>query len=382
MKNICLLYVESDTHKGNFDDRLDVIDELKGLSDFNLHINTNVPNKFNQIKNVSLDKYTRPVFSYVEKLIYAVKKSIELEESVLLVDASKLDIITDDLDYFKSLDSDTILTQVRWEDDALIGLKYYEGWHHIREYCKLIGLDYSILIPKYEHIIYFPYNKNSNNLLTTLEEFKIVLEFSNLWHKPNILSENDGRWGFGQGEGIVLIAALEKLNMETKEFEKVNKNKYMLEYKRGLGSHFSDTKSPLVMLNNFINCGKMGANIDEKYQEVCQHLFTDETTFFIEEQTYNFIYKNYYKLSEYFIIVPTSTIKEKQKHFSDVITRKYGLHRDCWVFLPKKPIKNRHLFDIVGYKEIKNSWFKSSKKLSDTKKYWVGVGKTFEFPKI
>jgi hypothetical protein len=367
--------VESDTHKGNFDDASNILEELGVLKDFNVHINTNVPEKFKGLPISSLDIYTRPVFSYVEKLIYAVKKSIELKDSVILVDASKLDIIIEDSEYFKSLDGDTILTQVKWEEDAIMGLKLSGWWRHIREYCELIGLDYNNLIPKYEQTIYFPYDEHSKELLIGLEEFKVVLEFSNLWHKPNILFEKTGRWGFGQGEGIVLAAALEKLNIKTEEFEKVNTNKYMLEYKKG--PHFEDVRSPLVLLNNTINCSREGSDLNQKYQEVVQSLFVDETKLYIEESTYNFVRENYgKKLSEYFIMVHSNKLTKKEKSFSDIIIKKYGLDKDCWVLLPIKPVEGRHLFDIKGYEVIKNVWFKSSsRQFHDTKSHWTNIKK-------
>ena len=157
--------------------------------------------------------YHRGIWSYVEKLIFALKVAIENKSDVVFIDADELHKIPIELLQEKPFVKNKINYIQKW-----LGINIYrntgDDFKTFRNYFEKIK---KVKIPEnlplvWEYFYYFPYSDKLKDLLHTLEQIQPILEYNTLVNTPPDIVitgsiKTSSSIKLGSGEGIALAIA-------------------------------------------------------------------------------------------------------------------------------------------------------------------------------
>lgn len=181
-------------------------------NNFDVHVLTDKKNKFS--KFFTTYQYDKLVWSYFDKLIFAITLVKNTGSDVFFCDGDEIDNISSNfITNFKG--GKFILTKGEWETTTPIwsDIKFKgKYWKPFRKFLKKQNIN-PYFCPAYrEQHIYFPADMDTYSLLYSLEMVKPVLEYSSI-------IEQSGYSGTGSGEGAGLGYAIIKNNLKIDFFD-------------------------------------------------------------------------------------------------------------------------------------------------------------------
>ena len=179
---------------------------------WDVHVLTNQPDYFPECE---VEKYKNKIFSYFDKLLFALRLVEKYEEGVLYIDADWIHNISPDFPKtFKG--SEDVLYFGNWPNgDTFNDYKNDPYFINLINYWnKNSPIVYNDLPTILEWILYIPYTEKISSIIYDIEHIKPVFEY-------NSVTIDTGYPGIGNGEGLALSYALCKNNTPIKKFDKI-----------------------------------------------------------------------------------------------------------------------------------------------------------------
>ena len=202
MKNICITAVNE-----RYRDTL--ISQISRLQEFswNIHILTDKPENF---INFNTEYYPYSIFSYVDKILYPIRTSLQIQQPVLSVDANKLEELTDEF-LEKGTISNNFMYLQKWPNAEYLDFFDNSYFTVLIEYFESIKFDYHKLPCLVEQVFYIPYFPQLKKALNNIEHIKPILEYISVLN-------NFPYPGTGNGEGIALAYGIVNNNFNLEKF--------------------------------------------------------------------------------------------------------------------------------------------------------------------
>ena len=177
------------------------------LEDWDVCVLTNKPEEFPNAFYV--EEYKDFIFSYVQKITFALRTLIKFKRGGLLIDADNL--VRLPKSFFNKHHTYEHIQIVEYWGVSMKELKKSELFINLQRFSKEFDVDLTKTKPVSENIIYFPYTPLLVDILYDVERTKPIVEYTSLFN-------ND--FGYlGHGEGLALSLVLEKHEVEVKIFE-------------------------------------------------------------------------------------------------------------------------------------------------------------------
>ena len=202
IKNICITAVK-EKYREHLKSQIDRLQEHS----WNIHILTDKPEEF---LNFNTDFYPYTIFSYIDKILYPIRKSLEIKEPVLSVDANKLVELTDEF-LEKGTISNNFMYLQKWPNGEYLDFFDNSYFKVLIEYFQSISFDYHKLPCLVEQVFYTPYFPQLKKTLTDIEHIKPIMEYLSVLH-------NFPSPGVGNGEGIALAYGIINNNFNLEKF--------------------------------------------------------------------------------------------------------------------------------------------------------------------
>jgi len=203
-KNICVVAIKD--HYRNC-----LVSELKRLRDYGwtIHVLTDDPQSFTDT-NYELYPYT--IFSYVDKILFPIRTSINLKQSVLSVDADRVEGLSSEF-LETGIQSSSFLYERKWPAAEYVGLFIYGDSYFdvLLEYFDSLDFNYDKLPCILEQIFYIPYFPELYKVRQDIERLKPILEYISVLH-------NYPYPGIGNGEGLALSYGIKNNNFNLEKF--------------------------------------------------------------------------------------------------------------------------------------------------------------------
>lgn len=189
-------------------------------------IYTDCPERF---ASYNVKVYYREVWSYVEKLLFALRVCVEEKKDVIFIDEDQLKYLNVNALLNFKFDADSIMFYDYWKDPKLdVYLTKYEQldsyWIEFKHFfiSKHINIPRDLPLPL-EWLFYFPYSNKLTNVLINLEKIQPLLEYSALKNYANgMYFDRKTKLNIGNGEGLGLAIAayisgikLKKINQKS-----------------------------------------------------------------------------------------------------------------------------------------------------------------------
>ena len=203
-KNICVVAIKD--HYRNC-----LASELKRLRDYGwtIHVLTDDSTNFHD-HNYELYPYT--IFSYIDKILFPIRTSINLKQSVLSVDADRVRDLSDEfLDI--GVQSNNFLYLQKWPAAEYLGFYVYGDSYFdiLLEYFISKNFNYDKLPCILEQIFYIPYFPELHKTRLDIEHLKPILEYISILHDFPYP-------GIGNGEGVALSYGIKNNNFNLEKF--------------------------------------------------------------------------------------------------------------------------------------------------------------------
>lgn len=174
-----------------------------------IHILTDKPDEF---VGLNVKEYKEPVFSYIDKIIFALDLSNTFNKNVVHIDASWLGNLSDDfVENFNG--GDQFLYKSTWNSgDHLVDYLDSGYWGMFKEFLDNKSITCDNILAIEERILYFPYHQKTESILKDIIEVKPIFDKMSTTQKtkyyPNI----------GNGEGVALGYSFLKNNIIPEKF--------------------------------------------------------------------------------------------------------------------------------------------------------------------
>lgn len=176
-----------------------------------IHILTCTPDQY---PNLHTTLYARTVWSYIEKLIYAIKISIQYKKDVVFVDGDMLKFLECSTFLNRTYNLSTVYFDNYWSDKE--NRVYYKNYSQVTtEYFhtfKNFFIERNIEIPPtlpipVENLVIFPYSDRLKILLGYMEKLQPILEYNTVANIKKDQLTNSESIQLGAGEGLALTVA-------------------------------------------------------------------------------------------------------------------------------------------------------------------------------
>jgi hypothetical protein len=174
-----------------------------------VHILTDKPNDF---IGFNTKEYNEPIFSYIDKLIFALELSKTFMKNVVYIDATWLGNLSDDfVEKFEG--EEDFLYKSTWNNGDYLSNYLDSGyWSIFKKFIDKTPIKCENILAIEERILYFPYHEKTQNIIDTIKELKPIFEEMSKTQKtkyyPNI----------GNGEGVALGYAFLKNGINLNRF--------------------------------------------------------------------------------------------------------------------------------------------------------------------
>jgi hypothetical protein len=177
------------------------------LEDWDVCVLTNKPEEFPNAFYV--EEYKNFIFSYVQKITFALRTLIKFKRGGLLIDADNL--VGLPKTFFNKHHTYEHIQVVEYWNISIKELKKSELFINLQRFTKEFDVDLTKVKPISENIIYFPYTPLLVDILYDVERTKPIVEYTSLFN-------ND--FGYlGHGEGLALSLVLKKHEVEVEIFK-------------------------------------------------------------------------------------------------------------------------------------------------------------------
>jgi hypothetical protein len=180
-----------------------------------LHILTDSENEF---KDCVKEKYTRDVFSYYEKINFIFKLSKKYKERIYYIDVDWLGSYDTNI----KVDDNSLYTYTNFllnEKNVVTDFFTEKEWKIKETILSKIGVNGELKDYIAEALIFFPYNKNINEIIS---DSKILQEYlEKEYNEFSVTSKRLDRYkkGIGYGEGFGLTALATKYKIPIKQID-------------------------------------------------------------------------------------------------------------------------------------------------------------------
>ena len=180
-----------------------------------LHILTDSENEF---KDCVKEKYTRDVFSYYEKINFIFKLSKKYKERIYYIDVDWLGSYDTNI----KVDDNSLYTYTNFllnEKNVVTDFFTEKEWKIKETILSKIGVNGELKDYIAEALIFFPYNKNINEIIS---DSKILQEYlEKEYNEFSVTSKRLDRYkkGIGYGEGFGLTALVTKYKIPIKQID-------------------------------------------------------------------------------------------------------------------------------------------------------------------
>ncbi len=200
-KNLAIIVAVSDFYISELQKNWDK------LKDWDVCVLTNKPEEFPNAFYV--EEYKDFIFSYVQKITFALRTLIKFKRDGLLIDSDNL--VGLPKSFFNKHHTYDHIQAVEYWNISIKELKKSELFINLQRFAKEFDVDLTKVKPISENIIYFPYTPLLVDILYDVERTKPIVEYTSLFN-------ND--FGYlGHGEGLALSLVLKKHEVEVEIFK-------------------------------------------------------------------------------------------------------------------------------------------------------------------